>query len=77
LVIEGYASLWGVADLNGDVVQAGAFAESLAKTGAEGVRMLHQHEGRAVVGVSFAISDPAARKEGPDSVNHLKSGGEV
>jgi HK97 family phage prohead protease len=51
LVIEGYASLWGVADLNRDVVARGAFAASLAKTGTDGVRMLHQHEGRAVVGV--------------------------
>ena len=51
LRIEGYASLWGAADLNRDVVHTGAFAASLAKTGAEGVRMLHQHEGRAVVGV--------------------------
>lgn len=51
LRIEGYASLWGVADLNGDVVAQGAFADSLARTGASGVRMLHQHEGRAPVGV--------------------------
>lgn len=51
LRIEGYASLWGVADLNGDVVAKGAFGASLAKTGARGVRMLHQHESRAVVGV--------------------------
>ena len=51
LPIHGYASLWGVADLNGDVVQAGAFADSLARTGAEGVRMLSQHDARAPVGV--------------------------
>lgn len=51
LGIEGYASLWGVADLNGDVVARDAFAASLTKTGARGVRMLHQHESRAVVGV--------------------------
>ena len=51
LLIHGYASLWGVADLNGDVVAKGAFAASLAKTGAGGVRMLHQHEGRAAVGI--------------------------
>lgn len=51
LEIEGYASLWGVADLNGDVVAKGAFAASLARSGARGVRMLHQHESRAVVGV--------------------------
>ena len=51
LTIQGYASLWGVADLNGDVVAKGAFADSLKRTGAGGVRMLHQHESRAVVGV--------------------------
>ncbi|MDO1558107.1 HK97 family phage prohead protease [Brevundimonas sp. 2R-24] len=50
VAIEGYASLWGRADLNGDVVQRGAFAESLARTGAAGVKMLNQHDGRAVVG---------------------------
>jgi hypothetical protein len=51
LEIEGYASLWGVADLNGDVVAKGAFDRSMALAGAGGVRMLHQHEGRAPVGV--------------------------
>lgn len=51
LLIHGYASLWGVADLNGDVVAKGAFVDSLSRTGADGVRMLHQHEARAVVGV--------------------------
>ncbi|MGZ9071284.1 MAG: HK97 family phage prohead protease, partial [Allosphingosinicella sp.] len=51
LMIEGYASLWGVADLNGDVVAEGAFGASLARSGARGVRMLNQHESRAVVGV--------------------------
>ncbi|WP_271085330.1 HK97 family phage prohead protease [Brevundimonas sp. NIBR11] len=51
LSIHGYASLWGVADLNGDVLSRGAFADSLKQRGASGVRMLHQHESRAVVGV--------------------------
>jgi HK97 family phage prohead protease len=51
LPIHGYASLWGVADLNGDVVARGAFVDSLRRTGPTGVRMLHQHESRAVVGV--------------------------
>jgi HK97 family phage prohead protease len=37
--------------MNGDVMARGAFAGSLARTGADGVRMLHQHESRAVVGV--------------------------
>jgi len=51
VAIEGYASLWGVADLNGDVVARGAFNGSIAVAGARGVRMLHQHESRSVVGV--------------------------
>lgn len=51
LRIAGYASLWGVADLDGDVTTPGAFSSSLARTGAKGVRMLHQHEARSVVGV--------------------------
>ena len=57
LAIRGYASLWGVADLNGDVVARGAFATSLARTGVGGVRMLHQHEARAVVGVWDRIEE--------------------
>ena len=51
VTIEGYASLWGQADLNGDVTAPGAFRDSLMRTGATGVRMLHQHESRAPVGV--------------------------
>lgn len=51
LLIEGYASLWGVEDLKGDVVAEGAFSESLRRTGADGVRMLHRHEPRSVVGL--------------------------
>ncbi|RZJ98174.1 MAG: HK97 family phage prohead protease [Brevundimonas sp.] len=51
LIISGYASLWGQADLNGDVVSPGAFKASLQRTGPEGVRMLHGHEARVVVGV--------------------------
>lgn len=50
LTIEGYASLWGVADLDHDVTVRGCFAESLAGRGAAGVRMLHQH-GDEPVGV--------------------------
>lgn len=57
LPISGYASLWGVADLNRDVLVRGAFAASLTKSGPGGVRMLHQHEGRAVVGVWDEIAE--------------------
>ena len=54
--IEGYASLWGVADLNRDVTVRGCFAESLAARGADGIRMLHQHD-EAPVGVWDELLD--------------------
>ena len=41
LVIEGYASLFGVEDLAGDVVRAGAFARTWRRRGE--VRMLLSH----------------------------------
>lgn len=49
--ISGYASLFWTRDLNDDVTAAGAFGESLAKTGSDGVRMLCQHDGDHPVGV--------------------------
>ena len=49
--ISGYASLFWTRDLNDDVTAAGAFGDSLAKTGAGGVRMLCQHDADRPVGV--------------------------
>ena len=48
LVIEGYASLFGVEDLAGDVVRAGAFARTLRRRGE--VRMLLSHAGGKLAG---------------------------
>ena len=56
--IKGYASLWGVADLNRDVTARGCFGESLAARGASGVKMLHQHAD-APVGVWDALVEDA------------------
>ncbi len=52
IVIEGYASVFGVEDLAGDVVRAGAFARTLARGGATGpdVGMLFQHTGGRTAG---------------------------
>lgn len=41
ILIEGYASLFGVEDLGGDVVRAGAFARSLARERTPGMLLLH------------------------------------
>lgn len=59
LTIEGYASLWGVADLNGDVVAEGAFGRSLARAGPGEIRMLFQHDGRAPVGLWDEVREDA------------------
>lgn len=59
LPITGYASLWGVADLAGDVVVPGAFAASVARRGPGGVRMLYQHGERTPVGVWSRIEEDA------------------
>jgi HK97 family phage prohead protease len=49
LPIQGYASLFWKRDLNDDVVAKGAFNKSLAANGGR-VRMLHQHDGSALIG---------------------------
>lgn len=48
---EGYASLFGAEDLGRDVVRKGAFAKSLAHRGAEGVKLLFQHDPSEPIGV--------------------------
>ena len=51
--IEGYASLFGIADQGGDVVERGAYGRSLKALSAGGrrVRMLWQHDPREPIGV--------------------------
>lgn len=48
---SGYASLFGAEDLGRDVLMPGAFKKSLARQGAEGVRMLFQHDPNVPIGV--------------------------
>lgn len=52
-LIEGYASLFGVCDQGGDLVEAGAYAASLASLAARGSRakMLWQHDPVQPIGV--------------------------
>ena len=51
--ITGYASIFGLKDQGGDVVQPGAYAKSLARLRATGgtVRMLWQHDPAQPIGV--------------------------
>ncbi len=39
----GYASVFGVRDSQGDIVDAGAFSDAVAKAG-QGVKLLWQHD---------------------------------
>lgn len=48
LLIEGYASLFGIPDAGGDIVRAGAFARSLQR--AAHLPMLLQHRPGAIAG---------------------------
>ena len=57
VVFSGYASLFGVADLSGDVVAPGAFRVSLQRRGAAGVRMLWQHDPAEPIGRWLSIEE--------------------
>ena len=47
---SGHAALFGVEDLARDVVEPGAFAASLARRGADGVKMLWHHDPAEPIG---------------------------
>jgi hypothetical protein len=55
--IEGYAALFGIADLEGDVVRAGAFHDSLARTAA--LPMLVRHDPKLEAGVWSDFAEDA------------------
>ena len=55
--IAGYASLFGVVDLGRDMVLPGAFAASLARRGAAGIRMLWQHDPAEPIGVWTSLAE--------------------
>lgn len=58
-VFEGYASLFGVVDLGRDMVMPGAFAESLARRGVSGVRLLWQHDPAEPIGAWTTLREDA------------------
>lgn len=58
ILVEGYAALFGAADLEGDVVIAGAFRDSLRRR-AKPLPMLVQHEQRLLAGVWDDIREDA------------------
>ncbi|MEO1793986.1 MAG: HK97 family phage prohead protease [Pseudomonadota bacterium] len=58
-VFEGYASLFDREDLGRDVVKRGAFRETVAKRGVDGIRMLFQHDPAQPIGVWQRIHEDA------------------
>lgn len=56
---EGYASLFGVADLGKDVVEPGAFRDSLARRGPGGIKLLWQHDPAEPIGRWIALAEDA------------------
>ncbi|NIX76889.1 HK97 family phage prohead protease [Microvirga sp. c23x22] len=54
---EGYASLFGVADLGKDVVMPGAFNDSLKKRGVSDIRLLWQRDPSEPIGRWLAIEE--------------------
>lgn len=56
--IEGYASLFGLPDQGGDIVQPGAYAASLAARGSA-VKMLWQHDPAQPIGIWEEVREDA------------------
>lgn len=53
----GYASRFGIVDLGRDLVLPGAFAESLTRRGARGIKMLFQHDPAEPIGVWLELRE--------------------
>lgn len=56
---SGYASLFGKVDLGRDIVERGAFAASLRRRGAAGIRMLFQHDPGQPIGRWAGLEEDA------------------
>ncbi|EKF40632.1 HK97 family phage prohead protease [Nitratireductor indicus C115] len=56
---SGYASLFGRVDLGRDAVERGAFARSIERRGAGGIRMLFQHDPAEPIGVWEEVREDA------------------
>jgi len=54
---EGYGSVFGNKDLGNDVIEKGAFAKSIRKRKAKGVKLLYQHKSDMPIGVFDDIKE--------------------
>lgn len=58
-LFEGYASLFRIADLGKDVVEPGAFRDSLLRRSAAGVKLLWQHDPAEPIGRWLSLVEDA------------------
>lgn len=58
-VFTGYAARFNTVDLGRDLILPGAFAESLARRGPRGIRMLFQHDPAEPIGVWLDLREDA------------------
>lgn len=56
---EGYASLFRIPDLGKDLVEPGAFRDSLARRGPSGIKLLWQHDPAEPLGRWLSLSEDA------------------
>jgi uncharacterized protein len=56
-VFTGYASLFNVTDLSGDMLLPGAFRMSIARRGVAGIKMLYQHDPTVLIGQWLQIAE--------------------
>ena len=54
---SGYASLFGEVDLGNDLVMPGAFRDSLRTRGAQGIKLLFQHDPNEPIGVWLELAE--------------------
>lgn len=54
---SGYGSIFGNKDLGNDIVEKGAFAQSIGRKGARAVKMLYQHRADEPIGVFDEITE--------------------
>jgi len=56
-LFEGYASLFGIADLGKDIVEPGAFRDSINRRGPGGIRLLWQHDPAEPIGRWVSLAE--------------------
>ena len=71
----GYASLFDTPDMGNDIIAPGAFAESLARRGPRGVKLLFQHDPAQPIGIWKNLREDARGlyAEGQLSIDNSKA----